>query len=441
MAFPEQMFTKSDITKVYNYTKSEAKTKKKRRRVIANLLMGEWVLALKKYGKNYFVAVRGGKGYVAASDLRKKRLLEVYFIDVGQGDAILIQTPNDRRILVDGGRDNEAHSFLKWKYNLIKKTNEIEFDAVVMTHADIDHAGGLRSILGDPQISVKTFYHNGIARFKNKPKIGKITGKSPNRKLKELYDDVTTIKEDKLSRDYKRLVKNIKKAKKKNSKLKVKRLDQFSKELSEFDADNLTIKVLGPLNQGTKNNPHLSAIGSERQIINGNSVGLMLEYGKCKILLCGDMNEAYEKEFLKKYSGSKLKANVFKANHHGSMDFSDEFLKSVQPWVSVVSSGDEPDYGHPRAGLLGSLGYYSSDDVEIPLIFSTEIARTFKEIKDKELKNTKGKPFYEKAIKGIIHVRTDGNTLVAGRIFGHPTLADPDNHNGYQWEYYSMNLS
>ncbi|MGH1566062.1 MAG: hypothetical protein ACRBB5_01245 [Nitrosopumilus sp.] len=50
-------------------------------------------------------------------------MLEIYFLDVGQGDAILVQTPNDRRILIDGGRDAKAYSFLKWKYNL-KKINK-----------------------------------------------------------------------------------------------------------------------------------------------------------------------------------------------------------------------------------------------------------------------------------------------------------------------------
>lgn len=442
MAVSDYAFTKPPITKVYNYTEKYAKENRKKRRVVANLLMGEWVKKIKQYDDYHYVRFRGGNGVIKSDLLSEKRLLELYFIDVGQGDSILVQTPKDRRILIDGGRDNESHSFLQWKYNLAKKDNKIDFDALIMTHADEDHAKGLNFVLNDPKITVKTVYHNGIPRFKGKDQLGKISGTGDNRTL-EAYDDVTKIKQEELSPDYKRLVNSILKAKKKYRRLKVKRLDQFSKKLSEFNADKLTIKVLGPINRGTKKNPKLKAIGGKSVIINGNSVALMLEYGKCKILLCGDMNTPYEKEFLKIYSGSQLQAHVFKANHHGSQDFTEDFLNAVQPWATVISSGDEPDYGHPRAVLLGSLGRYAPSKIKRPLTFSTEIVRTFKEIKAKQLKamNAQGESLYEKTIKGIIHVRTNGSKLVMGRIFGASKLADPENHNGYQWEYYLFDLN
>jgi len=161
-----------------------------------------------------------------------------------------------------------------------------------MTHPDQDHAKGLVNILRDPQIIVDSIYHNGIVRFKDE-KIGEIK----NKQLVELYDDVTKIDKKKLSGDYKRFVNAVNLAKQNNPNLTIKHLDQFSKKLHEFDSDNLTIKVLGPLNVGTKSNIKYRYFNNNGITLNGNSISLMLEYGKCKILLCEDMNKPAEKNF------------------------------------------------------------------------------------------------------------------------------------------------
>ena len=326
MPISDWRFTKKPLTLVRNAKKSP----KIRRKTIARL-MGEWIKPIDVTKTESLVAYRGGKGYVETDEFFKKRMLEIYFLDVGQGDAILVQTPNDRRILIDGGRDAKAHSFLKWKYNLKKSTNKIHFDAIVMTHPDQDHAKGLVNILRDPQIIVDSIYHNGIVRFKDE-KIGEIK----NKQLVELYDDVTKIDKKKLSGDYKRFVNAVNLAKQNNPNLTIKHLDQFSKKLHEFDSDNLTIKVLGPLNVGTKSNIKYRYFNNNGITLNGNSISLMLEYGKCKILLCGDMNKPAEKKFLEYHKGKKLRANVFKANHHGSQDFTLEFLRAVKPWASSL---------------------------------------------------------------------------------------------------------
>jgi len=433
MTISDWRFTKNPLTLVRDSKKSS----KKRRKTIARLLMGEWVKPIGVKNTESLVAYRGGKGYVDTSDFSTKRMLEIYFLDVGQGDAILVQTPDDRRILIDGGRDGKAHSFLKWKYNLKKTTNKIHFDAIVMTHPDQDHAKGLVPVLSDPQITVASVYHNGIVRFKG-DKIGKIK----NKQLVELYDDVTEIDKRDLSRDYQRFVAALNLAKQKNSNLTIKHLDQLSKKLPEFDSDDLTIKVLGPLNIGTKSEIKYRYFKDNGVTLNGNSVSLMLEYDRCKVLLCGDMNESAETKFLEYHNGSKLRANVFKANHHGSQDFTSAFLNAIKPWASVVSSGDSPDYGHPRAVLLGSLGRHAPSNMDRPLVFSTEIAATFKEISEKEFAhmNTKSTPLYEKAIQGVIHVRSDGKNLVLGRVFGDSKLANRENPNGYDWEYYQLKL-
>ena len=97
----------------------------------------------------------------------------VQFIDVGQGDAILIRTPYGRHILVDGGgtltfrKPGEAWKIRKDPYEvgqkllvpLLKKRGVHQLDLVVLTHEDADHSGGLQAVIA--QIPVKQFLFNG----------------------------------------------------------------------------------------------------------------------------------------------------------------------------------------------------------------------------------------------------------------------------------------
>ncbi len=201
----------------------------------------------------------------------------------------------------------------------------------------------------------------------------------------------------------------------------------------------------------------------------------MITYGKCKILLYGDLNKEYETGFIRYHQDEEnpLQAHVFKANHHGSQEITEHFLQEVNPWVSVISSGDTRDYAHPCGKLLGLLGRYSSASIKEPIVFSTEIARTYhplnkdelkimretskflkskksKKSRDKEFANVKQiikkDSYYSKAIDGIIHVRTDGESLVVGRGYGnYKTKRDGEtivrkNYNKYDWEFYPFHL-
>ena len=92
--------------------------------------------------------------------------LELYFIDVGQGDSTFIVTPAGRKILIDGGRVNEAFQFLVWKYRLdLPGAEPVEIDLVVLTHADEDHIAGLVPIIGHPLIEINEIVHSGIAKY------------------------------------------------------------------------------------------------------------------------------------------------------------------------------------------------------------------------------------------------------------------------------------
>jgi len=433
------------------------------RKIVARLFMGEWAEKLDEEDDELKIRFRGGVGYAPKQNFGNDRTLEIYFIDVGQGDAVLIQTPDDKRILIDGGKNEGAHSFLKWKYHLTKY--EKIFDAVILTHGDADHLKGLIAILNDEKVLVKSIYHNGIA-LRSTEGLGNVS--EDGKYLVELYDDVDDLrpKYDQLSPLYKKWVDAVNNVRKRvenyNNRPESERLDridfkccradQNTEKLSIGGTNGTQIIFIGPVNYGNKNSPRLKVFSNVGKTINGNSVAVLLEYKKARTLLCGDMNALSDEQFLERYGPEVLHANVFKANHHGSQDFTTEFLDTVKPWVSVVSSGDYPDYGHPRAVLLGCLGRYAPSEVQQPLIFSTEIAATFKPLSarqigeldmpeekyERESKKAARIHLYEKTAHGLITIRTDGKWLSAGRVYGKEKGAEE--LPVWEWEAYAFDL-
>jgi len=181
-------------------------------------------------------------------------------------------------------------------------------------------------------------------------------------------------------------------------------------------------------------------LGSKPQTINGHSVIFTLTYGNVSFLMSGDLNKIAAECLLKDQTlRCNMDAHVLKAPHHGSNDFDVEWLNAVNPQITVISSGDEPDHGHPRANFIGFCGKASRS--REPLIFSTEIATTFKDVDDdlrdifitdedhKVLDDTamsKLRLLYKRRLHGMINVRTDGNKIYAARRVNAP----------YQWESY-----
>lgn len=111
------------------------------------------------------VRYRGRLGEWVPPPLSGTRSTEMYFLDVGQGDAAFIVTPNDTKILVDGGLRDIALGFLIWKYRLDVGSNQVVIDHLFLSHADKDHVEGLIPVLRHPRITVRNIYHNGIGLF------------------------------------------------------------------------------------------------------------------------------------------------------------------------------------------------------------------------------------------------------------------------------------
>lgn len=228
--------------------------------------------------------------------------LKIHFLDVGEGDSILIQTPKGKTILVDAG--NLISGFRVVEY--LKKNNIHNLDYLIFTHPDLDHIGGAFFIL--QMMDVKRIYDNG--------------------------EDLTRrAKSSDVYRWYEELVRNNR------------NFDVLQAE-DNFLLDEVVFKVLWPYR------PFIFSS------FNPNSLVIMIEYKKFRCLLTGDLTIPAEKELLKKLKD--LKADVLKVGHHGSNSSSEEFLRVVSPEISVISVNKENIRGYPAEEVLKRLEKFSS---------------------------------------------------------------------------------
>lgn len=458
--FPEYAYAKNRM--VYAYKKA-----RKGSGVAAKLFLGEWVKIKDLQAQEWIpVTFRGGEGYVRECELTRTRHLEMFFIDVDQGDSILIQTPDDRRILIDGGKTDDAHQFIRNKYRLDKRDNYIDFEAIVATHSDNDHTEGLIKILQDKKVAVKRVFHNGLFRHKDKH-----NDPGPHRegKVFAVFDGFPTMDQraqmkplmnrfiDAAVGAKNRLPECLQKMKENNllrwnnrvdfnpDHFVFKRLDTSLRYLPPFDDQNsyLTISVLWPHVRQEGGNFYLPWYGDAGYTVNGNSIVLQIQHGAHRILLTGDLNNASMPDIIEMYDQAEdnpLLTDVYKAAHHGSQHFTLDFLKKMKANAAVISSGDQryDDHGHPRAVLLGTITRYSR--VAKPAIFSTELAACFQKLSRAELNDfKKGKNLYERAIKGIIHLRSNGRDLYLGSVFGRHAGKDQLSNVKWDWDIWPEN--
>ena len=150
---------------------------------------------------------RGRKGWVRESHLGNTSLLELYFIDVGQGDGILIRTPDDRHIMIDGGYKRSAQplgknaaDFVDWKFARDYRRKTLHLDCMIASHCDADHYGGLWDLLDAGQsdeldvteVRVDALYHAGVA-WQKRPGGGRWLGRKSGGFLIDLMSDKASI--------------------------------------------------------------------------------------------------------------------------------------------------------------------------------------------------------------------------------------------------------
>lgn len=371
------------------------------------LLWGDRVEVLDESGSRTKIRSRSrySEMYVDKDALDGEALLELYFIDVGQGDGVLIVTPDRKHILIDGGyprrkqnTGKSAADFVDWKFFNDYKKNKIHLDAMICSHNDEDHYGGLADLLDVDQvdelnckgISVDKFYHAGLSWWKTPTKsrtLGEVTQGHFTNLLTSRTSAINGLKRSanpKLQGEWSKFLKKVTKTKTRSNKnTPFKRLSHKQTIDDGVFGKHVSVKVLGPIETSTSNGKGLKKLGGNSQNTNGHSVLMRLDYGGARVLLTGDLNKKSMRYLLDEYDGEETEflADVSKACHHGSDDVSFEFLAAIKPAVTVISSGDAEGHDHPRPSIIGasgSTGYLTVKDDEIvtPLVYSTELARS-----------------------------------------------------------------
>lgn len=171
---------------------------------------------------------------------------------------------------------------------------------------------------------------------------------------------------------------------KSGGKVSFQRLSQVEGDMDEFNATDLSFNVLGPIETMTPAGPGLRKLASSTsQNTNGHSVLLRIDYKNSRVLLTGDLNKKSQHLLLEAYDGQETEflADVTKACHHGSDDVSFEFLSAINPSATVISSGDAENHDHPKPSIIGASGItgkltIKDDEIQTPLVYSTELARS-----------------------------------------------------------------
>jgi len=247
--------------------------------------------------------------------------LTVHFLDVGQGDSILIQL-NGKNMLIDAGESNMGNRVVSY----LKDQGVAKLDVVVATHAHTDHIGGMASVLN-------TF---PVGRFVD----------SGNPHTSQTYENMLILIEQK----------NIP-------------FTVAGRGQSVTLDPALSIQVLNP--------------GSVLlDDLNEDSVVLKLTHGQVSFLLTGDAGVEAEKNMIS--ANTDLDSDILKVGHHGSRySSSSQFLSRVSPEVSIIQVGSGNSYGHPTTETLSALQntgstIYRTDTHGHIIITSDGVAYTIK---------------------------------------------------------------
>ena len=214
---------------------------------------------------------------------------KIFFLNVGEGEAIYIETPNTQKVLIDSGNLISGYKVV----NFLKRKGIEEIDFLIITHPHLDHMGGIFHVL--QHIKVKRCYDNGQPLPKNND-------------IYRWYNDL--FRKD----NYKPL-----------------------KAGEKIILGNVIINVLSP-----------EKFTSDW---NANSLVLKINYGETSFLLMGDANIKVEKMLLEK--NINLKADVLKVGHHGAKDASSErFIEAVSPQYAVISIDENNIRGYPAVSVI-----------------------------------------------------------------------------------------
>jgi len=247
----------------------------------------------------YYLILALAFGYSACLiyNLAGPHYLSVYFLDIGQGDSILIRTPNFQNIVIDGGPDNT----LIYKLGRYLPYFDRTIDLMVLSHPDSDHLIGLVEMLKRYQIKAILFTN--------------------------AYDKSPTYDE------FKKL------ALKNNCRL------LLAGEISKINiSEKLNLEIMYP---------QQNVAGVKIKDNNDLSLVFKFNYKDISILFTGDAPKKIEDILISE--GANLASTVLKVSHHGSnISTSDNFLDAVRPQLAIISVGQN-HFNHPTPEVIGRL--------------------------------------------------------------------------------------
>lgn len=226
--------------------------------------------------------------------------LEVYFFNVGHGDAIFIRTPSDKRVLIDGGLNSQVVQ----KIGRLLPFYDKRIDLVILSHPHPDHITGLISVVKRYEVG-KVFY----------------TDVKTQEELFKLFKDILN--------------------KKKITKVKIDKI--FSQDLG----GEAILYFLYP-------DHDLSQEIIQDKEINNTSIVVKLIYKGSSYLFMGDASEAEEEKLIA--SKQDFNTDILKIGHHGSSTSSGQnFINLVSPKTAVITCGENYQFSHPSLRVLRRL--------------------------------------------------------------------------------------
>lgn len=222
----------------------------------------------------------------------RQQNLEVIFLDVGQGDAILIKSPYGQKILIDGGPDKKVLQGLGKHLPFYDQS----LDLVILTHAHSDHVAGLVEVL--ERYKVDKIFDTGVLH------------PSP-----DYLAFLEVIKEKNLS------------------------LEIINQKKEINLGPDLILEIIYPVRD---------LAGRKVENLNNISIVARLVHEDAVFLFTGDAEDAQEEELLILYEPEELESNILKAGHHGSStSSSQEFVNAVSPRKVIIQVGEGNKFGHP----------------------------------------------------------------------------------------------